>query len=133
MTARANDGNVPGENKRQNFAFSNLAESIQAFNLRIDPTETVVDGYITLAKSLERVALVSLAYNSSGLLGTNLKAAINANDRAEAWFEIRYNSNGGDSREKSGRGIARRRYIESEIFGLYDKSTPPADFMPPGC
>ncbi|MFM6407270.1 MAG: hypothetical protein ACKPGT_22395, partial [Microcystis sp.] len=77
--------------------------------------------------SWERATLVSLAFNAPTLVGTGLRTAINAGDRAEAWFEIRYNSNGGTSRS---RGIAKRRYIESETFGLYSQSTPPPDFQP---
>ncbi|MFM6632449.1 MAG: VWA domain-containing protein, partial [Microcystis panniformis] len=130
MVTRANDNTVPGGNtKRQSFAFGNRNESIQAFNQRIGTDETVVTTRINLANSLERAVLVSMAFNRPNLLGTGLQTAINTDgDRAEAWFEIRYNSNGGAS---ASTGIARRRYLESEIFGLYDQSNPPADFRPP--
>ncbi len=130
MVTRANDNTVTGGNtKRQSFAFSSRDESIQAFNQRIGTDETVVTNRINLANSLERAVLVSMAFNNANLLGTGLQTAINTDgDRAEAWFEIRYNSNAGAS---ASTGIARRRYLESEIFGLYDQSNPPAGFRPP--
>ncbi len=65
--------------------------------------------------SKERAALYSLAYNSPSLIGPKLTAAIQDGDRAEAWYEIRYNSNGGDST-----GIANRRYVEANRFDLFD-------------
>jgi Ca2+-binding RTX toxin-like protein len=89
--------------------------------------------------SLERIALLSLAYN--GLVGVirnsqqqivgykspSLRQAILSGNRAEAWFEIRYNS----SREawnyirngslKSGTaGLVKRRFEEAALFGLYN-------------
>ncbi len=72
-----------------------------------------------MPESHERAVLFSLAYNEKGigkLIGDNLQRALKLDDRAQAWFEIRYNSNGGNS---SSVGIARRRYYESELFGLY--------------
>ena len=79
-----------------------------------------------ISRSYERVVLASLAYNNPVLLGGRLSAAINAQrttngatdieglarDRAEAWYEIRYNS--GDQ--------YKRRVIESEVFGLYENA-----------
>ena len=58
--------------------------------------------------------------NSSSLIGYNLLTALENDNRAEAWFEIRYNSNGGSTRS---RGIANRRYAESDLFGLYDSGS----------
>lgn len=54
------------------------------------------------------------------LLGPSLRSAVQNNDRARAWYEIRYNSNGGAS---ASNGIAKRRYMESENFGLYDDAS----------
>ncbi len=68
--------------------------------------------------SRERAALLSLTFNN--LLGPGrspgLKEAIARDERAEAWFEIRYNSNAGQT---IGAGIAARRYRESDLFSLY--------------
>src|SRR3546814_5790625 len=38
-------------------------------------------------------------------------------DRTSVWFDMRYKNNGGASR---GGGIAKRRYLEAQIFGLYE-------------
>lgn len=74
-----------------------------------------------LLNSTEGLAAFSVAYNS-GSPGANLLADLNQNDfnRSDAWVQIRYLSNGGKSQSL---GIAKRRYEESEVFGLYD----PAD------
>ncbi|MEJ2267450.1 MAG: hypothetical protein P8X70_00005, partial [Nanoarchaeota archaeon] len=74
--------------------------------------------YASMVGSKELAALASLAYNSHSLIGEHLVSALNDGDRAKAWYEIRYNSNGGNS---ASRGIAKRRYIESSVFGLYDE------------
>ncbi|MBI5213889.1 MAG: hypothetical protein HY957_11070, partial [Nitrospirae bacterium] len=55
--------------------------------------------------------------DSRSLIGYNLLTALENDNRAEAWYEIRYNSNGGSTRS---RGIANRRYAESDLFSLYD-------------
>jgi len=83
-------------------------------------------------QSLERAVLLSMYYQSeryfrsAGGIETRLTAAIRRNDRAAAWFEIRYGSNGwtpGNSILADAYGIAKRRYAESELFGLYGSST----------
>ena len=94
-----------------------------------------------LPPSNERAALASLAYNnligfatdSSGnylfnsdgtykLKSPALQHDILNGDRAEAWYEIRYDSNGGASRSP---GIANRRYEESQVFGLFQNAAAP--------
>ena len=79
---------------------------------------------VAIPRSYERAVLVSLAYNGGErLLGQRLCAALTraraatdvegmAQDRAEAWYEIRYNSG----------NQYRRRIIESEVFGLYENA-----------
>jgi len=66
----------------------------------------------------EKLALLDMEYN--GYLATQAKSpslynAIHSGNRAEAWYEIRYNTNGDHDD-----GIANRRYRESDLFGLYD-------------
>ena len=75
----------------------------------------------SLLNSDEGLAVFSLAYNS-GTPGSHLLADLNQDhfNRADAWFQIRFLSNGGNSQSQ---GLAKRRYEESEVFGLYD----PAD------
>ncbi len=69
--------------------------------------------YNSLANTKELVALVDLAYNGgAGLFGTDLVNALQNNDRAEAWFQIRYQSNGGKSYQTVGTGMAERRVAE---------------------
>jgi Ca2+-binding RTX toxin-like protein len=120
-------------NKQPAFEFdiSSDAQIQLAFNKIIPAYEDRVTSWLTangiagIGESNERVALVSLAYNSPtdkitgypNLLGPALGKALAAGDRAEAWYEIRYDSNGGTSPSS---GIANRRYKESELFGLYN-------------
>jgi Ca2+-binding RTX toxin-like protein len=51
------------------------------------------------------------------LIGPRLTNALWNGGRAEAWYEIRYGSNGDKLP-----GIAKRRYMESALFGLYDNA-----------
>jgi GH24 family phage-related lysozyme (muramidase) len=92
----------------------NLFPKIYA-DLHIDQGISAQLGASDLPMSLERVALASLEYNSPSLLVGNLATDIKNGNRAEAWYEIRYQSNGGNSA-----AIAERRDVESELFGLYD-------------
>lgn len=77
-------------------------------------------------QSQEYAVLLSMWYQAPGGHGVNgyflnqhgqpshmLKALISGN-RAEVWYEIRFGSSQGKA------GIAKRRYAESSIFGLYD-------------
>ncbi|WP_339073944.1 calcium-binding protein [Teredinibacter turnerae] len=74
---------------------------------------------LVLPNSKERAALFSLAYNQRDnnrpLLGDGLGNALEIGDRRAAWFEIRYASNFGNVS-----GIAKRRFYESQVFGLYN-------------
>ena len=102
------------------------------FNLLVDAATTTLIAKIgqpvfsALAGSSEMVALLSLTFNSPSLIGSKLIAALQDGNRAEAWYEIRYDSNGGASRSA---GIANRRYAESDLFGLYngDPAAPAPD------
>ncbi|HEX9875714.1 MAG TPA: calcium-binding protein, partial [Gammaproteobacteria bacterium] len=129
-------------NQSASFEFSNAQQVRAVFDTIIGRYEGQVNSWlptgVTLLLSRERLALVSLAYNN--LLGprqvrqgvvtswksSNLRDAIAAGNRAEAWFEIRYNSNLGalvrDPLSGPG-GIAKRRYAESAYFGLYDEES----------
>lgn len=94
---------------------------------------------VDMPLSDERVAVVSLAYNRGpgNLTGTAngtvpehpLMDAIRQGDRAEAWYQIRYNCWGSDkpneqyphSQSNEG-GLRKRRFAEAQVFGLYDDS-----------
>jgi hypothetical protein len=86
--------------------------------------------------SNERVALMDLYYNDPGGEGksgfflnangtlTHLSQALQAGNRAEAWFEIRYRSAAGG---KQGLGLVSRRYVDAQLFGLYADSGFPTE------
>ncbi|MBI5556781.1 MAG: hypothetical protein HY885_04025 [Deltaproteobacteria bacterium] len=78
-------------------------------------------GLGTIPPSRERITLLSLAWNSPDLLGKGLGDAMVQGNRAEAWYEIRYHSNGGELNLRE--GIAKRRYYEAQMFGLYSDAS----------
>jgi len=83
--------------------------------------ERLIQGSGVTPDSQEYIALLSLQFNGILPASKKLLRAIKEGDRAEAWYEIRYNSNGGKSRSC---GIAKRRVKESDLFHPYP-STPP--------
>ncbi len=78
--------------------------------------------------SQEYAVLLSMWYQSPGGSGKNgyfmnsagqpsqMTQALIAGNRAEVWYQMRYQSSQGDN------GIAKRRYAESAVFGLYNES-----------
>jgi GH24 family phage-related lysozyme (muramidase) len=74
-------------------------------NVATDIAQRVIDQDIRegLADTRELAVLYSLAYNGESLIGDNLVGAIRNNNRPEAWYEIRYGSNGGDPAFQHGR------------------------------
>jgi len=117
MLRRSQDESIPLEDRTYSeFKFNNEDVIREVFDVVVSSQESSVTSfYGAVPASNERLALLSLKY--SGILGKDTRKAINSGDHAEAWFEIRYNSNNGGS--KNG-GLAKRRYFESELFGLYD-------------
>ena len=79
--------------------------------------------------SKEYEALMSLFYNAEGAVkkNGNLAVAIRNGNRAEAWYEIRFNTNRRalTAPTNISAGIANRRYKESDLFGLYGDSSEP--------
>lgn len=76
----------------------------------------------------ERAVLVSLAAqheigndNDGSLLGLPLAHALMDNDRAECWYQIRYGLQDNDT--PVNQAVVKRRYFESELFGIYDEGT----------
>lgn len=90
-----------------------------------DVYEPRVDAWLAgIPGCREKVTLLSLCYNAILEGSPSLHKALLAGDRAMAWYEIRYRSNGGGSRD----GIAKRRYAEAQVFGLYlDPTVPSAE------
>lgn len=72
--------------------------------------------------SSEYLALLDLYYSGgANYVGATSKllTALAAGNRAEAWFQIRYGSNGNNFA-----GIAKRRFYDAQLFGLFSTSTP---------
>ena len=67
--------------------------------------------YAEFSRSKEMAAFVSLSYQGYVNKGKSpsLKRALINGDRAEAWYEIRYNTS-----------AEARRFLEADIFGLYN-------------
>jgi GH24 family phage-related lysozyme (muramidase) len=127
MARRAADPRLAGviSNLRTDFQFHSDAEVLATLKDLLPIYDQRLTNWIpTLGTdanfqgSLEHIVLLSLSFNSktgkTDLLGPGLRNAINSGNRAEAWYEIRYGSNGNQLP-----GIAKRRYQESELFGLY--------------
>ena len=105
------------------LAYLNGSSSLKIFGVK----EHFSDSVWSNLSTNQRLALYSLNYQGMELIGPKLKNAIITNNRAEAWYEIRYNSHGGDSKNLP--GIAERRIEESNIFSLYGTENPTeADF-----
>ena len=81
----------------------------------ISPQESKIDKYSI--GSNEYIALMSMTYNNPSLVGNGLKAHLRAKNRFGAWYEIRYKSNADNEI-----GIAKRRFIESNEFGLFESN-----------
>ncbi|MEW5993497.1 MAG: calcium-binding protein, partial [Candidatus Zixiibacteriota bacterium] len=108
--------NVNGSSKN----FTGYEDQLDTWLLTADPVLLTAPADTVPAllskDNTDRLALLSLAFNNAGeLLGPNLRNALVTNNRAEAWYEIRYGSNRGQEI-----GVAKRRYFEAELFGLYD-------------
>jgi GH24 family phage-related lysozyme (muramidase) len=116
---------------RTTFAFANNPEIYATFDELIGVYESSASASGPDAPpSFERLAIVDMAYNGILASSNKFRAAWDAGDRAEAWYEIVFNSNYGAARESSGTGIMRRRYLEGELFGQYDKEDGSAGFRP---
>ena len=120
---------VPVDSRRTEFRFYSDAEVRSVFDslwedvykARVLNRLPAGSGDNTaLTESKEIIVLASLGWNNAGLIGPSLREAIRQGNRAEAWFEIRYRSNDPDQAAKIRSGIAKRRFMESQVFGLYD-------------
>ena len=125
-----------GERRRQIYRQLNLrfpSENYAAtlFGIMLPEYESALDaalgGPAQLLQSKERIAIISLLYTmtnpTSASITNKIPATISAiqhDNRAEAWYEIRYNSN---ARNRN----TARRYREANLFGLYDSGTLTAD------
>ncbi len=119
MARRAADSRITSPNKRSTFAFANDQEIADTFNTLSRSYEDQINSWLgNIPESQERAVLFSLAYNGILTESSSLKSAISSGNRPEAWYQIRYQSNGDHLN-----GIAKRRYYESQIFGLTDSTS----------
>ena len=92
----------------------------------VDDFETQLDGKLgfVMPDSRERAALVSVVYNrgiNNGGLAPLLQV-VRDDNRAEAWYQIRYNQNplkNATNPKEGANGLAYRRYREADLFDLY--------------
>lgn len=107
---------------RLGLAFPRQLNALEADQLLLasvreyeQPTED-----LNMPLSRERVAMVSLAYNRGvgAVSRSPVVDAISDGDRAEAWFQMRYNCWGTFAEGEA--GLRKRRLAEAEVFGLYD-------------
>lgn len=121
MAARAQ---LVGAGARSTFEISSESEAKAIYETIIESDyEPSVETFLSAANedpddwehTFEAMALTDLAYNGILSGSPSLRAAIDGDDRAEAWYQISFGSNG-DQLES----ILKRRIITGEVFGLYD-------------
>lgn len=125
------DAAADGDKTRLALGFSksmSAAEGDDLFRATVRRYNGPADS-LDMPNSDERIALVSLAYNRGvgNVSNHPVMEAIRDGDRAEAWFQIRYNCWGSDSldheypdRLSNEGGLRKRRFAEAEVFSLYD-------------
>ncbi|WP_347484321.1 hypothetical protein ABFV80_002065 [Vandammella animalimorsus] len=104
----------------------NEAEADKLLRATIEKGYSAPANLLNMPLSDERIAMISLAYNRGPerLLGSEttpehpVMDAIRRGDRAEAWFQMRYNCWGNKSDSEA--GLRKRRFAEAEVFGLYN-------------
>lgn len=129
-TLAAIDAASVGDRTRVGLTFTrqlNAAESDQLLRASMAEYEGPANR-LQMPLSDERIALVSLAYNRgvgmlSGIPGSGvpehaIMGAVRDGDRAEAWFQMRYNCWGSNNEAEA--GLRKRRFAEAQVFGLYD-------------
>jgi hypothetical protein len=121
MAERFNEKNpdfrrMVGSNLRPSFTFVNADEVKSVFPFvwpaYLEKMETQVPqlkAELDSQTSREIIAMSSLAWNGgAGILGKGLQTALSLGNRAEAWYEIRYDSN-----KKNDKGLQKRRFFEA--------------------
>ena len=121
--------NASTKEEKNRIAFSEFTRPITADEARalLKQTYPQYEGPandINMPLSPERVAFVAVTYNRGARrvreTMRDFYQAIRDGDRAEAWFQIRYKSLGKEDQYINGK--AKARYLESQVFGLYDDS-----------
>jgi Ca2+-binding RTX toxin-like protein len=119
MLDRSNDENVKYTLKRKSFSLESPSDIRKIFDVAVEDYERIIDNREFIPFSRERISLLSLVWNNPSLFGVGLRRAIEQGNRAVAWYEIRYRSNKDWQVRLDATGIAKRRYYESDLFGLY--------------
>ncbi|MDD2894137.1 MAG: hypothetical protein PHF20_09450, partial [Halothiobacillaceae bacterium] len=134
MGERAADSTLDGyaNNRKAYFVFDAGSQQIRqsfdeasqeydkALKIKLDAYDPRIWASTGFAVSKEHVVLLSLYWNGESLIGPNLMNALSTGNRPEAWYQIRYESNGN--------GIhTSRRYDESDMFGLYNNPSDVGD------
>ena len=92
-------------------------------NVSLSRYETHADR-LNLPNSDERAVVTSLTYNrGDGRMQTHMTGfndAIADGDRAETWYQVRYNARGTNNDPDVELGLRARRNMEAQIFGLYN-------------
>jgi len=126
---RAMDAAPARDKTRLGLAFGralNEAEANQLLVASADTYATHADA-LGMPDSRERLALISVTYNRGvgAMRGHALLDAIDNGERAEAWYQLRYNCWGSNAPYEA--GLRKRRLVEAQVLGLYDD---PADVGP---
>lgn len=130
VNAEVNSIAEPGIVQHSQFAFNSDSEVYGVFETlwqnyyqpQIFKKIPLLEG-TSFVGSREEEALADMLWNGGpGLLGHNLQNAINSGNGAEAWFQIRYESNGSGNLVNAG-----RRYYDAQVFGLYDNPSSPTE------
>ena len=91
-----------------------LRASVPEYEAPVDP--------LGMPMSMEKAAIVSVVYNRGpDSYQRNMQPfrdAVTDGNRAEAWFEVRYNAWGSNAEAEP--GLRKRRVMEAQLFGLYD-------------
>ncbi len=80
--------------------------------------EEKIDTYFPrIPFSEERLAVFSHIVSNAGIVMPDLQNAINANNRVQAWFVMRYAQT---DKNNDGHTTIKRCFYEAEVFGLFD-------------
>lgn len=121
------DNAAPGDRTRMGLAFPVQITRDEARSLLEVASLPNYEGpanALNMPYSNERAALVSVTYNRGPeRVNTHMQGftdAVADGDRAEAWYQLRYNSRGTNPDPDVERGLRARRGMEAQAFGLYD-------------
>jgi len=101
----------------KSFELDTKAQLRQALPALMQPVEDQLPGEMGIPDSDERAVLISLM--QEGVDIGNILTYISDFERVNAWYELRYLSNGAEGIPPS-KAIAARRYHQSDVFELYN-------------